>query len=143
MCLNIIGRLILLVKKTKKMRNGDEDEGRFKIGSIVWAHLQGFPWWPSKVIKITSDKILVEFYENTKKPQCAWVSHKSLKLFEHDTLDNLISKHKVSKSLEGAFQQGLELAMNDFEESRGEIESDHESECYICGKSGYLLLCDG
>jgi hypothetical protein len=127
------------------LHNEEGDSQKYKLGTIVWAYLQGFPWWPSKVIKITGDKYLVEFFENTKKPQCAWVTNKSLKSFHMDTIEEVIasSKQKISKNLEETFRQGIKLAERSFKEMNSEEESDHESECYICGKNGILLLCDG
>ncbi|XP_071959516.1 DNA mismatch repair protein Msh6-like [Antedon mediterranea] len=60
---------------------------KFSEGDVVWAKLEGFPWWPSLVCKHPTEatffrakKIHVQFFDETKSR--AWINSKFVETFE-------------------------------------------------------------
>lgn len=60
-------KVILLSEKAsildrKKLTTIPPKEGSFGVGDLIWAKMQGYPWWPCM---ITIDPITGEFFKNS------------------------------------------------------------------------------
>ncbi|KAG6798332.1 zinc finger CW-type PWWP domain protein 1 [Apis mellifera caucasica] len=82
-------------------------ENAYNAGSIVWAHMKGFPWWPGIIndcpdtftyYKLPKNSLIpIKYYVtffNEEKLECAWIHKQSLKPFAIYKYDQLIKKTK-------------------------------------------------
>lgn len=51
-----------LILDRKKLTTIPPKEGSFGVGDLIWAKMQGYPWWPCM---ITIDPITGEFFKNS------------------------------------------------------------------------------
>lgn len=75
----------------------------FQLGDLVWAKLEGYPWWPSIVCNSPSEdayirkgkftKVHVQFFDDP--PSRAWVAEKCIKMFRSD--DKTVPQKSDSK----------------------------------------------
>lgn len=68
------------------------DGRRLGIGDVVWGKIHGFPWWPGKVLSITSDS------ESPGVPQqahVAWYGSSTSSLMPCDQLSPFLENFKV------------------------------------------------
>lgn len=68
------------------------DGRRLGIGDVVWGKIHGFPWWPGKVLSITSDN------DSPSAPQqahVAWYGSSTSSLMPCDQLSPFLENFKV------------------------------------------------
>jgi hypothetical protein len=122
-----------------------DNNGVFNIGMVLWGHVLGYPYWPSKLIRIDGDKLFVRFYgEDLKKTgEFAWVRKKTIKEFTVESGEKCIEICKSSSnSLIFKLSKSISSAILDYEKMRYANNEINEDLCYVCFKGGTLVLCD-
>nr|XP_033334689.1 uncharacterized protein LOC117225323 [Megalopta genalis] len=112
------------VPKTSAIE-ADLIENCYNAGSIVWAHICGFPWWPAIVCdspetfqyyKLRKNSAIPSQYFVTffnDKLECAWIRKHNLKSFAKTKYSTLITKTKFGKvDYKSALDKGYETALN-------------------------------
>jgi hypothetical protein len=131
---------------TSSSSNGKIEIGRplnesdIKVGMVVWSHIQGYPWWPSKVTRLEGHRVFVYFYGPDETDKWGWVSKKDCRRFDAESAKQVYErpvKSALIRSLKSATQEALVEYLN----HAAEVENNDL--CYICKTGGFLILCDG
>lgn len=64
--------------------------GRLLVGDVVWGKIQGFPWWPGKVLNITNQD------NQGPQAQVAWYGSSTSSLMQCDQLSPYLENFKVN-----------------------------------------------
>lgn len=87
-----------------------DDKKEFKNGNLVWAKLDGYPWWPSivclhpvKQVECHSGKVHVQFFDNP--PTRSWIHMKLIKVYEGS---NHFDKLGVGRPVDDAWKKACE-----------------------------------
>lgn len=110
------------IKSTPKRKKDDMKGCQFDLYALVWAKLEGYPWWPSLVCNHPKKGVHYEVRQTTyvhvqffdDPPSRAWIKIKNLKSFSGpEDIDNTTYKDPVwKKGLESAMK-ALEMPMED------------------------------
>ncbi|XP_076761330.1 uncharacterized protein LOC143429526 [Xylocopa sonorina] len=98
----------------------------FNAGSIVWAHIKGFPWWPGIVNDCPDTLTFYKRYRKSRKVvsyfvsffgeekfHCAWLGKKNLKPFRAYKYSQLIKRTKIhGVDYKELLQKAYEMATN-------------------------------
>ena len=98
-------------------------QDKFKNGNLVWAKLDGYPWWPSMVclhpvkqVECHSGKVHVQFFDNP--PTRSWIHMKFVKHYEGSQhYDKLGVEKPVDDAWKTACEEG-DAALKMSEEDR-------------------------
>ncbi|XP_028047072.1 uncharacterized protein LOC105828627 isoform X2 [Monomorium pharaonis] len=107
------------VPNTKEVEE-DLIENKYNAGSLVWGHVDGYPWWPAIVDDCPETLQFYELQESSIIPvkyhvtffedniQCAWLNVKNIKAFTKYKKSTLVKENKFykanyKKSLEKAY----------------------------------------
>ncbi|GJQ86224.1 hypothetical protein Trydic_g8925 [Trypoxylus dichotomus] len=86
---------------------------RLLIGDVVWGKIHGFPWWPGKVLTITSG--------DNKGPQAhvSWYGSPTSSLIQCDQLSPYLENFKTryNKKKRGAYKEAIKQASNEAREN--------------------------
>lgn len=130
------------VNNTPKENARNSTGNTVNIGDLVWAKLDGYPWWPSLVCNhptekchFKSKKIHVQFFD--EPPSRAWVAEKFIKPFkgsDKGIKQNTDSKWQkafvvAEKALDLSVQDRLALVVCNAE-SDNDSKSDHSDDCH-------------
>ncbi|GAB6029645.1 DNA mismatch repair protein msh6 [Chamberlinius hualienensis] len=145
-------------KKSPKEKVPLTFQSPYKVGDLVWAKLQGYPWWPSVVCEHPTERKFCKWDGNgncqelhvqfiDKPPSRAWIREKYVKSFK--VSDSNISKpadpkwHRSVKEAEKAIvlspKSRLSLILSDkfmsdadVKETNDEVESEKEDDTTEC-----------
>ncbi|CAL7940080.1 unnamed protein product [Xylocopa violacea] len=98
----------------------------YNAGSIVWARVKGFPWWPGIVNDCPDTLTFYKQYRNSHEPvsyfvsffneeklDCAWLRKQNLKPFRAYKYSQLIKRTKVyGVDYKGFLEKAYETATN-------------------------------
>ncbi|XP_076670694.1 uncharacterized protein LOC143370000 [Andrena cerasifolii] len=101
-------------------------ENAYNAGSIVWAHVTGYPWWPGMVSDCPDTFAYYKLAKNSLQPsqyhiifiqeekfEYAWLQKKDIKPFMSITYKELIKKTKYHRvDYKGPLIRACELAAN-------------------------------
>ncbi|KAF2893305.1 hypothetical protein ILUMI_12861 [Ignelater luminosus] len=89
------------------------DGGRLLVGDVVWGKIHGFPWWPGKVLTITSS--------GNQGPQAhvAWYGSSTSSLIQCDQLSPYLDNFKIryNKKKRGAYKEAIRQATTEAREN--------------------------
>lgn len=70
---------------------------KYSMGSLVWAKVEGYPWWPG-TIKSMSDNIYeILFFGDFSR---SFLKSNRIKCFEDSSLKHLITKPKIKFAID-------------------------------------------
>ncbi|KAL0490425.1 PHD finger protein [Acrasis kona] len=133
-------------KQEKRRPNSGHDLGRplneneITVNMVIWSHIQGYPWWPSKVTKVEAHRVFVFFYGPDETDKWGWVSKNNCRQFDHESARTVYErpvKSNLHRSLRSATQEALVEYINQTN------DTENEDLCYKCKTGGFLILCDG
>lgn len=89
------------------------DGVRLLVGDVVWGKIHGFPWWPGKILTITSC--------NSQGPQAhvAWYGSSTSSLMQCDQLSHYLDNFKVryNKKKKGPYKEAIKQATTEAQEN--------------------------
>ncbi|XP_050293527.1 PWWP domain-containing protein 2B-like isoform X2 [Anthonomus grandis grandis] len=89
------------------------DGVRLLVGDVVWGKIQGFPWWPGKILTITNC--------NSQGPQAhvAWYGSSTSSLMQCDQLSHYLDNFKVryNKRKKGPYKEAIKQATTEATEN--------------------------
>ncbi|XP_078046435.1 uncharacterized protein LOC144474914 [Augochlora pura] len=100
-------------------------ENSYNAGSIVWAYIRGYPWWPAIVCDCPKTFQYYKLYKNSNIPkqyfvtffsdklEYAWINKSKLKPFAKTKYSTLITETKIGNvDYKSALDKGYETALN-------------------------------
>ncbi|CAG9773089.1 unnamed protein product [Ceutorhynchus assimilis] len=89
------------------------DGVRLLVGDVVWGKIQGFPWWPGKILTITSG--------GSQGPQAhvAWYGSATSSLMQCDQLSHFLDNFKIrhNKKKKGPYKEAIKQATAEAKEN--------------------------
>ncbi|KAF7266070.1 hypothetical protein GWI33_020583 [Rhynchophorus ferrugineus] len=105
--------LMLRINAQKMSSALGADGVRLLVGDVVWGKIHGFPWWPGKILTITSC--------NTQGPQAhvAWYGSSTSSLMQCDQLSHYLDNFKVryNKKKKGPYKEAIKQATTEAREN--------------------------
>ncbi|KAK5649962.1 hypothetical protein RI129_000991 [Pyrocoelia pectoralis] len=98
--------LVLRVNAQTVTSASGADGGRLLVGDVVWGKIHGFPWWPGRVLTITST--------GNQIPQAhvSWYGSSTSSLIQCDQLSPYLENFKIryNKKKRGAYKEAIRQA---------------------------------
>lgn len=98
--------ILLRVNAQTVVSASGADGGRVLVGDVVWGKIHGFPWWPGKVLTISS--------AGNQVPQAhvSWYGSSTSSLIQCDQLAPYLENFKVryNKKKRGAYKEAIRQA---------------------------------
>ncbi|XP_057665077.1 PWWP domain-containing protein 2A-like [Diorhabda carinulata] len=86
---------------------------RLLVGDVVWGKVHGFPWWPGKILTITTCGAQVP------QAHVAWYGSSTSSVMQCDQLSHYLDNFKIyyNKKKKGPYKEAIKQATNDAREN--------------------------